>query len=916
MDEKLFTDPLHRRIYAVDSSIYEVEPIAVAVPKNQDELIRLLEYAAHQSLPAIARGAGTGIAGGCIGRGLVLDLAKHLNKIVEINIEEEYAIVETGVVQDQLNAALAPHGYRLGPNTSTGNRATIGGMVGNNSAGSHSLKYGVMADAVLEIVLALAGGEVIHFGPCSEQQWKEKCNLHTREGEIYRTLEQIRTTHALEIRKRFHPLPRRSTGYNLPALIESFPLNVCKLIAGSEGSFGIATQIKVAISKVPKSAGVVVLHYTSIEEGFQRVEELLKYNPIAIEMIDAKILEMGRHSPELQSQLGWLKGSPAMLLVVETEDATTLKEIANAGLATESLVLIDPATIQQIWNVRKTGLGLLLSKRSYSRAISFIEDLSVPPDTLSRFIPELTSYLRSKGKEAGIYGHAGAGCLHIRPYIDTRDAADRELMELITRDTAAMILKYGGALSGEHGDGYTRSWLNEMMYGPTLYHAFKELKGAFDPHNLMNPDKVVNGPPLLRNLRNDKPLKKIDTFLDFSQEGGFALSADLCNGNGACRKREGVMCPSFQATRDEFDTTRARAQSLRGIITGRLPYTLASPEIQEVLDLCLSCKGCKKECPSQVDMAKMKAEALYQYQEEHGYSLRSRLIGRPSKLYHWATKAPRLFNWLKETRFSKTILEWIGFTPHRSLPNAAQERFSTWFAKYEQPKGTKEIAFFLDTFTEFNDPHIGKALVQLLNLLNYHVSLIPYSCCGRPLISKGMLREAKEYAGKIEALLVPYVNNNTPIIGIEPSCLSALTDDYQGLIGKRFPVLSVAEFLAKEDLSQLQWKKEPQHIKVHGHCHQRALIGVGPTLEVLRKIPGLHVEEIPSGCCGVAGSFGYEKEHYTLSMKIGELVLLPEVLKSEGVIIADGTSCRHQIHDGSEVKALHLVELLLRRLAL
>lgn len=884
------------------------------MPKTLEDLIQVLEAAAHEGLPVIARGAGSGIAGGCIGKGIIVDLSQYLNRILEINYEEGYAIVEPGVVQDRLNEALSARGYRLGPNTSTGNRATIGGMVGNNSAGSHSLKYGQMTDAVLEMDLALAGGEILHFGSCDEDTWKSKCLQHDREGAIYATAEIIRREYADEIHARFAPIPRRATGYNLHYLLRPFPLNLCHVITGSEGSFGIATRIKVAITKKHTSAGVCVLHFKDKTTSLDCLTQIMKHHPIAVEMIDDRIIEMGLKSPVLKDQMSWLEGHPEMLLVVESEDIATLEAIAKANYGYASPILTDPALIQQVWNVRKTGLGLLLSKRSYSRAISFIEDLSIPPEKLNAFIPEFLDYLRSKKKEAGIYGHAGSGCIHIRPYIDMRDPDERDLMLEIATDIADMTLRYGGALSGEHGDGYTRSWLNEKMYGPIIYRLFKELKESFDPHYLMNPDKVVNGPPLLHNLRNDKPLREFKTFLDFSKEGGFSLSADLCNGNGACRKREGTMCPSFQATQDEYTTTRARAQTLRGILTGRLPYDLSNQALYDVLDLCLSCKGCKKECPSQVDMAKMKAEAVFQYQEKHGYSLRTRLLAQPGFLYNLASRFPKLFNAIKGSSLSKTILEWIGIAWQRSLPDAADQRFSAWFKNYIQPASTREVALFLDTFTEFNEPSIGISTVKVLNALGYQVTLIPYSCCGRPMISKGMLKEAKKQAEILYERLEPFVKRSIPIITLEPSCLSALIDDYQGLIGKTIASLSIAEFLTKEALPKELWRTEPITVKFHGHCHQKALIGVKPSLTIMQRLPGVSVTDIPSGCCGVAGSFGYEKEHYDLSMKIGELILLPAVREGDATIVADGTSCRHQIEHGAQVRALHIVEFMESRL--
>ena len=892
-------DTVSRKVYSVDASIYEVEPIAIVLPKTKHDLISAVQIAKEHRIPVIARGAATGIAGGCIGSGLIIDTSKYLNRILEINYEEEYAICEPGVVQDRLNEPLAEKGYRLGPDTSTGNRATIGGMMANNAAGARSLLYGKMVDHVLAVELVLASGEVLNFHEVDE---KQKWPLKNREGYIYREIHRIRKEYRNEIANRFPHIPRRVSGYNLDELIKPQPLNVCKLITGSEGTLGIATEIKLKISKVPPRTGICVIHFHDMIEAMRTIETLLTYEPIAIEMIDDKIIESGRRSPTMLDKLDWLEGNPQTVFAVEME-VEKLKNIQkNIGYA--QVVLTDPKKISHVWSVRKAGLGLLLSKRSYSRAIAFIEDITVAPENLASFMKNFQSYLKSIGKEAGIYGHVGSGCMHIRPYIDMRCQDELQLMEKIMLDTAELLLNHGGALSGEHGDGYTRSWLNRKMFGEKLYQAFVELKAAFDPENRMNPGKIVHAPPLLQNLRK-APKIKVDTFLDFSREGGFELSADLCNGNAMCRKEETLMCPSFHATRDEYDTTRARAQTLRSVVQGKIP--LDDPAVLDVLDLCLECKGCKTECPSQVDMAKMKAEILYQYQQIHGYSFRNRLFGHIGSLYRLTAPLSRLVNPIQKTKLFKYFQSTIGISPKRTLPELAPQRFSSWFQ--QQKHRSKQVVLFIDTFTEFNAPEIGKAAVKLLNSMGYEVICPKWHCCGRPFLSKGMLKQARAQAEKVVEMLSPY--KDIPIIGLEPSCILTVKDDFRDLVGQNLSVTTLDEFLY-EHLDELTFTHRKKTVKVHGHCHQKALVGTTPTLNVLKAVPGFHVSEIPSGCCGMAGSFGYEKEHYDISMKIGELHLFPEIRNSPSntLIVASGFSCRNQIAHGTQRKALHLAEIL------
>lgn len=935
-------DPISCRAYSVDASIYEIEPLGIVIPKGKSDLLAAMHIAAKYGVPITARGAATGITGGAIGEGLILDLSKYLNRIIAIDYEEEYAICQPGVVQDQLNRALA-FGYRLGPDTSTGNRATIGGMVGNNAAGAHSLKYGKMVDHVQAMEIILATGEVLKLKALDEAAWREKEALPSKEGEIYRQVGMIIKQYREEIKNRFPHIPRRTSGYNLDELIKPSPLNLSKLLVGSEGTLGIMTEVKVKICPKLQKTALCLIHFDNIISAMESIAQLLPFSPVALEMIDDKIIAAARSQRQHTSEIAGIVGHPKALFIAEFEAPSEdeldgkLRQfqqfLQKQHIGYAKIILKDPAQIALIWSVRKGGLGLLLSKRSYSRAIAFIEDISLPPALLAPFMQKFLAYLTSIDKQAGIYGHVGSGCMHIRPYIDLRSQTELQLMESTMRTVADLILEYGGALSGEHGDGYVRSWLNKKMFGENLYTAFCQIKSAFDPENRLNPGKIVHPLPLLHDLRlpTAREPRSIPTFLDFSREGGFELAVDLCNGNGLCRKSETIMCPSFQATNDEYHTTRARAQALRAIVNGRWEigkYTDAG--IHDVLDLCLECKGCKTECPSQVDMAKMKAEFLYQYQEKWGYSLRNRLFGHIGTLYQLAAPLPSCFNALAGSGLAKGFLAWLGITPERNLPLLASERFSTWFAKQPQAAGNSPsppmVVLFNDTYTEFNQPHIGKAAFTVLQQLGIKVILPPWSCCGRPLISKGLLKHARKKAIQLIKTLAPYAQQEIPIIGLEPSCLFTIKDDLCDLVGSELKTAIhkisslcttfeafIAKYLQRGDLDLIS---TPQPVLVHGHCHQRASEGMKTTLDALKAVPGYIVSETEAGCCGLAGSFGYEKEHFSISMQIGALKLFPAVDATEEhvEIVANGVSCRSQITQGTKRAPLHIAEAIAKRL--
>jgi FAD/FMN-containing dehydrogenase/Fe-S oxidoreductase len=930
-------DSMHRKIYSVDASIYEIEPVGIVIPRSKEDVIQAVNIARQHKVPIIPRGAATGITGGCLGKALILDHSTYLNNILDINFHDEYATCEPGVIQDALNKMLSFRNYRLGPDTSTGDRATIGGMMANNSAGARSLFYGKMVDHVLGVELVLSNGEVIYFEEVSDEILKHKLELNTTEGHIYREVIRIKNDYKEDIEKNFPNIPRRVSGYNLDELLKAGPLNIAKLIVGSEGSLGIATKIKLNIVEQPLFQGLCILFFNELEEAFEAINEALKENPMSLELIDDQIIERGRESPSLRNKLDWLKNNPKGILALEFQASNleSLKEklslvaskMKSKSIGYEQSVLTEPKQINQVWTLRKAGLGLLLSKRSYSRAIAFIEDLSIPPNQVASFMKKFQAYLKQIGKQAGIYGHVGAGCLHVRPYINLREESEVKLMQEMMHVISDMVLEHGGALSGEHGDGIVRTWLNKKMFGEKLYKAFKELKTAFDPLNLMNPGKIVDGQAFLENLRLEpnKPIQKIETFLDFSSEGGFELSADLCNGNGLCRKMEGTMCPSFQATENEYDSTRARAQALRSIIHSKSgSQDLSSEELHSVLDLCLQCKGCKTECPSQVDMAKMKMEALYHYQKKNGISLRNRLFGHLSDLFAWGSKFPRITNYMLSSSLMLALFKKLGVTPERKLPFVAATSFSKTLSHLKmeiRKKSDRRVVLFNDTYTEFISPEIGLSAYKVLQALGYEVIVTKWQCCGRPLLSKGLLEQGKKQAEALVQQLIPYAEEGLSIVGLEPSCILTVRDDYPSLLPKnKLDLLTKACVTFDEFISQnlensntvFKIKDFNCNIKYHVHCYQKNSKNAPFVEKIMHSIEGCHSDEIKSGCCGMAGSFGYEAEHYAISMKIGQLILFPTINRSVSntVLIANGFSCRSQIEQGTDRKPIHLAQFL------
>ena len=928
---ELLLDSVSRRVYSIDASIYMIQPSAVAIPRNKDDLQALVTEAGNLSIPIVPRGAGTGISGGCLGAGLVIDCSQ-MKKILEINKGESWARCEPGVIQDQLNMAVSPLGKCLGPDTSTGSRATIGGMVANNSAGAHSIRYGKMVDHTLEVEAYLAGGESFKFQSLEERNFTS-LNI----SGLHDYLNKLRGESRDLIDKVFPKIDRRVSGYNLDELLAPKEINLARLFTGSEGSFGMGSEFKVKISDKPKQTGLVVLHFADFEAGLERVPELLELKPFSLELIDDLVIRMGRQSPSMRGQLDWLEGEPELILAMEfdgeTEAEVRMKldqflkgfESGKNKACYVARCLYAKHDIAKVWKLRKAGLGLLMSERSASRAVAYLEDTAVPVEHLPQFMKEFRSYLKEHNRQAGFYGHAGAACLHVRPILNLREEEDRDFLVESTLFIAGLLKKFGGALSGEHGDGLTRSWMNKEMFGDEVYGLFKDLKNVFDPKQLMNPGKIVEAQGPLENLKTDQGLihDKTESFYDFDDNGGISLSLDMCNGNGECKRHTGgTMCPSFQASGNEFHSTRARAQALQSMINeGRVRSELEQKRLYEILDLCLECKGCKTQCPSQVDMAKMKSEFLYQYHKKHKRKRSDWLFANIAKISKWNRPVVPIVNAVNRSHLGKLIMEKLfEVSSQRELPAFKTQSFAKSLESSKQLESSQKVVFFTDTMTEYNDSTAAEATVKLLQSLDVEVIPAPVICCGRPMISKGYLEQAREQVKKILTAYKPYIEQGIAIVGVEPSCLYAFKDEYPALLPceatKKLSelVMPIEQFLLKfsKQLSEkLQWPQVPK-VFVHGHCHQKSLEAESSLMKLLNSIEPIKAKELDTGCCGMAGAFGYEKDHYEFSMQVGETRLFPQVreLNEASVLISNGLSCRSQIKAGTQRQAQHICEFL------
>lgn len=957
LDGEFYLDDTIRTLYATDASAYREMPMAVAVPKTTEDIKKLISFAHAGHTSLIPRTAGTSLAGQVVGNGIVVDVSKYFTQIIELNKEEGWVRVQPGVVRDELNMYLKPHGLFFGPETSTANRAMVGGMVGNNSCGSNSVVYRSTREHLLEVKALLSDGSEAVFGSLTIDEFHEKCEGNSLEAKIYTTTRRLLSNYdnQVEIRKEFpkKSVERRNTGYAVDVLLESAPFtagcedfNFCKLIAGSEGTLAFITEIKLNVVPLPpKEVGLLCVHFNSIDESLRANLIAVKYHPSASELIDHYILECTKDNIEQSKNRFFVQGDPGAILVVEfvrtnraeiTEIAAQVEaEMRAAGLGYHFPLLFGDDS-KKIWSLRKAGLGLLSNLPGDAKAVPVIEDTAVDVNDLPAYIRDFNEILKKYGLYSVHYAHAGSGEIHLRPIINLKTAEGNQLFRTIAEEIATLVKKYNGSLSGEHGDGRLRGEFIRQMVGEKNYQLLKQVKHTWDPANIFNPNKIVDTPPMNTMLRYTpgQQTPAFKTVFRFNNQD-ILQHAEQCNGSGDCRKTQlsgGTMCPSFMATRNEKDTTRARANILREFLTHSSKVNrFDHKEIYEVMDLCLSCKGCKSECPSNVDMAKLKAEFLQNYYDANGVPFRSKLIANFNRSSTLGSIAPGIYNFvMTNPAISKTVKRFSGFAEKRSMPTLYTKTLKSWYKHHKashngHATSNKKVYLFCDEFTNFNDTEIGIKAILLLEQLGYQVVIPKHTESGRAWLSKGLLRDAKKIANKNIALLSGLITEETPLVGIEPSAILTFRDEYIDLAedtqldaAKQLAkhVFLVDDFIAREidkgHITKQQFTQKAKLVKLHGHCQQKALTSVAGSVKMMSLPENYRVETIPSGCCGMAGSFGYEQEHYDLSMKIGELVLFPTVRSQpdDVIIAAPGTSCRHQVKDGTGKKALHPVEVL------
>jgi FAD/FMN-containing dehydrogenase/Fe-S oxidoreductase len=954
----IFTDTAMRLIHATDASAYREIPAAVVRPKDEEDLLQLIHFANTHHISLIPRAAGTSLAGQVVGNGVVVDIGKYMNRILEINPEERWVRVQPGVILDELNKILKPTGLFFAPETSTSNRCMIGGMVGNNSCGAHSLLYGSTRDHTLEIVALLSDGSKVTFKDLTPEEFDEKRKSHGLEGRLYEHIHQILSDpeNQKNIRNEY-PDPevkRRNTGYALDLLLECKPFtpggpafNFCRLLAGSEGTLAFITEIKLNLVPLPPPVKVLVcIHLETIRQALEANLIALKHYPSSVELMDKTVLDLTKQNRDQERNRFFVEGDPGAILIVEFE-GYSIKEISPRIEALEremrsagfgyAFPVITGNDINKVWALRKAGLGVLSNMPGDAKPVPVIEDTAVKPKLLPDYIEEFDALLQKHSLSCVYYAHIATGELHLRPVLNLKDPKHVKLFREIALETAKLVKKYRGSLSGEHGDGRLRGEFIPLMLGERNYQLLKEIKKKWDPNGIFNPGKITDTPRMDTFLRYDpgQKTREIDTIFDFSKDQGIVRAAERCNGSGDCRKTErigGTMCPSYMATRDENATTRARANILREFLTrSQKQNPFNHPEIYQIMDLCLSCKACKSECPSNVDVAKLKAEFLQHYYDANGVPFRSLLIAYFPQLNQLGSHLPFLANYILQNNLLAGIFKKVTrFAPNRSIPKIRKENFAKYIQRFT-PKGPVKgkVFLFIDEFTRFNDTLIGIRAIQALSLLGYQVVIPRQTYSGRTFISKGLLRKARHFADKNVELLSNIVNEQSPLIGIEPSAILTFRDEYPELcspslrdLAKQMAphTLLFEEFIVREfekgNISTNIFTTEKREIYLHGHCQQKAIASTKPTVSMLSIPQNYSVVEIPSGCCGMAGSFGYEKEHYEISMKVGELVLFPAVraTSSDAIIAAPGTSCRHQIKDGTGRVAQHPIEIFYQAL--
>ena len=948
----IYIDDAWRLMYATDASAYREVPLAVCRPKNKQDIFRLIRFSGASGIPLIPRTAGTSLAGQVVGSGIIVDVSKYMTSILETNADEHWVRVQPGVILDELNKVVEKHGLFFGPETSTSSRCMIGGMVGNNSCGAHSILYGSTRDHVVSVKGFLSDGSEVEFSDLSLQEFDGKCLGDKLENRIYRQIRGILSDPVVkqEIR-RGYPDPaihRRNTGYAIDLLLEAGPFNLCKLIAGSEGTLMFMTEIKLNLVPLPpKQKALMCIHCNTVAEALKANLIALKYKPGSVELMDKAIMDCTKDNITQRQNRFFIEGDPGAILIVEfaresqkeiSDICTRMEaEMRSAGLG-HNFPVVFPPELKRVWDLRKAGLGVLSNYPGDRKPVPVTEDTAVNPEVLPDYIKDFNTMLERLGLNCVYYAHVGSGELHLRPVLNLKDPADVELFHTVALETAMIVKKYRGSLSGEHGDGRLRGEFIPLMIGEHNYKLLKEIKKCWDPQNIFNPNKIVDTPPMNTGLRYDPQAvgREIKTYFDFSSSHGILRAAEQCNGSADCRNTAGTgrwMCPSYMAVGDENTTTRARANILREYLTNspeKNPFNHG--EIYKVMDLCLSCKACKSECPSNVDVARLKAEFLQHFYDTNGIPFRSLMIAYISSINRLGSFAPGIFNFFQENPFLSGVSKKIlGFASNRSIPLLKNMTFKRWLkanldtlnSGIRSKKGS--LYLFIDEFTDYNDVDTGIKSVLLLSRLGYGIMLAGHDLSGRTFLSKGLLRKARQIAASNINTFKDLVTPETPLIGIEPSAILGFRDEYPDLAGPGLKAqalqlsascLMFDEFIMREfksgNISPASFTTKPKMIKLHGHCHQKALGSVETTRKMLSIPENYTVEEIKSGCCGMAGAFGYEKEHYDVSMRVGELVLFPEVRKTshEVIIAAPGTSCRHQIMDGTGRHAYHPAEIL------
>jgi FAD/FMN-containing dehydrogenase/Fe-S oxidoreductase len=939
-------DTISRALYSTDASVYQIEPLGVVVVKSREDVVRTVAVCRRHRCPLTMRGGGTSQAGQAIGGGIVVDTSKYFNRLLEVNAVDRWARVEPGLVLDELNAQLRQDGLRFAPDISTASRATVGGMMANNSAGARSVIYGKTIDHVLEQHVVLSDGSLAHFRPLDAGELEAMCAQQTLEGQCYREVRQIVRDCADEIERRYPKVLRRVGGYNLDAFVcPTAPFNLSKLMVGSEGTLGVVVEAKLALVPLPKFKGVLAIQFAELLDALAATPAILAHAPSAIEIMDRFILNHTRQSPSLERMRStFVEGDPAALLCVEmySETADDLPrrldalegDLSARGLGYRYHRALDLPGQSAIWSVREAALGLSMAMKGDAKSLSFVEDTAVAPERLRNYIERFLDMVRSHGTSAGVYAHASVGCLHVRPVVNLKTEAGVRQFEAIASASADLVLEYGGALSGEHGDGLVRSPFMAKMFGPVLYEAFQHVKNTFDRDGIFNPGKIVDAPPLTSNLRYGPAYRTLRpvTFFDYEEYGGLPGAVEMCSGLGACRKTlDGTMCPSYMATREETHSTRGRANVLRLVLAGRIDEAgLGDEQVREVLDLCLECRACKAECPVGVDVARFKSEFLADYWRRHGASARAHLLGHIHDISAWGSRVAPFSNAVSRSAPVRWLNERLFGIDRRRIPPAWTA--TTFARRYASRPRTaargrapgRSVVLFNDTFTNYYSPAIGMSGVELLEAAGYDVELAPLGCCGRPLISQGLLGAARRLAAETVARLQTIMQRGLALLFLEPSCLSAIREDVPSLLRgdakEQAREVAARSMLLEEFLEQecqagrghLEFGSGPSRVVVHGHCHQKAMGRLAPIKALLARIPGSAVIDLDAGCCGMAGSFGYTRDHYDLSRAIGERRLLPAArdLPPGSVLVAGGTSCRHQIADFTPTRALHPVELL------